>query len=207
MGSPAVLLLCSQQFFRAGATVFWFTWCPTYLQNVHHLDREAAGSLTSLPILGVVLGSILGGIVADRILMATGSRRASRAGTAVGSTAIGVVLFGFAYLIPAGQVALAVAVLFLAATVVSGGNSCSYSMAMDFGGKDLAAIFGAMNMFGNFGAALFSQIEPEWVRWFGWPATVLLVGGSYLISLVLWLPLNPNPPRSDTIDCDERVHS
>jgi hypothetical protein len=59
-GNPAVLLLCAQQFFRAAAAVFWFTWCPTYLQNVHGLSPKAAGSLTSLPILGFMIGSILG---------------------------------------------------------------------------------------------------------------------------------------------------
>lgn len=189
----AVVCLCAQQFFRAGSTVFWFTWCPTYLQNAHGQDRQAAGELTSLPIMGVVVGSILGGLIADRVLVRTGSRRLSRAGTTVTATAIGVVLFGLTYLVPPGQVTLAVLILVLAATVVSCGNSCGYSAAMDLGGRNLAAVFGAMNMFGNFGAALFSQLVPEWVRWLGWPAVVLLVGGSYLCGLLCWLPLDPDP--------------
>ena len=54
------------------------------------------------------------------------------------------------------------------------GNSCGYSAAMDLGGRNLATVFGAMNMFGNFGAALFSQAFPNGSTWFGWPAVVLL---------------------------------
>jgi hypothetical protein len=106
---------------------------------------------------------------------------------------MGALLFGLTYLVPAGQAILGVAVLVLAAFVVSCSNSCGYSAAMDLGGPNLATVFGAMNMFGNFGAAAFSQLVPEWVEWFGWPAVVLLVGGGYVCGLVWWLPLNPDP--------------
>src|SRR5207237_6611010 len=131
LANPAVLLLCGQQFFRASGSVFWYTWCPTYLQNVHGLNPKSAGTWTSLPIFGVFVGSIAGGLVADRIWSVTGSRRASRVGTAVGSTFLGVLFFGLAYFIPNPLTVVAVIVLFLAATSASGGNSCSYSIAMD----------------------------------------------------------------------------
>ncbi|MBO0700456.1 MAG: MFS transporter [Zavarzinella sp.] len=191
--SYPIQCLCAQQVFRAGANVFWFTWCPTYLQYTYGLSARQAGSLTSLPIIGVVVGCILGGWIADRVLVGTGSRRMSRSGTAIASCGVGAILFGLTFLVPVTHVILGVMVLSLAAIVVSCGNSCGYSAAMDLGGRNLATVFGAMNMCGNFGAALFSQLVPEWVRWFGWPAVVLLVGGSYACGLVCWLPLNPDP--------------
>ena len=86
----------------------------------------------------------------------------------------------------------ALAVLVLAGFLAAGGNSCAYSVAMDLGGRNLATVFGAMNMCGNFGAALFSQVAPEWVDWLGWPAMVLLVGGLYLMGMLCWLPLRPD---------------
>jgi MFS transporter, ACS family, D-galactonate transporter len=187
-----VLLVCAQQFFRAASNVFWFTWCPTYLQNAHGLDRTEAGELTSLPIIGVMVGSILGGVIADRVFVRTNSRRASRCGTAITATLLGVVCFGLTYAVPPGHLPFAVLVLTIAAIIVSCGNSCGYSAAMDLGGRNLAAVFGAMNMFGNFGAALFSQVLPLWVGGFGWPAAVLLVGGSYLCGAICWLPINPD---------------
>lgn len=193
--NPAVPLLCAQQFFRAAAAVFWITWCPTYLQLTYGLGPRTAGALTSLPILGFVLGSVFGGVIADRILSAGRSRRASRCGTAIGSTLIAVVLFGLVFLVPTDFAGVGIALLSLAAMASGGGNSCSYSTAMDLGGRNLATIFGAMNMCGNFGSAVMAQIVPEWVRWFSWPAVVLLVGGSYALGLVFWLPLNPDAKR------------
>lgn len=188
----SVVFLCTQQFFRAGSNVFWFTWCPTYLQNAHGLSVRGAGMLTSLPIIGVFAGSILGGLVADWVFVRTGSRRASRSGVAIVATLLSVVCFGLTYLIPAGNLGIAVGVLTLAAIIASCGNSCGYSAAMDLGGRNLAAVFGAMNMFGNFGAALLSQVMPIWVGAYGWPAAVFLVGGSYVCGAVFWFPLDPD---------------
>jgi ACS family glucarate transporter-like MFS transporter len=199
-----VVLVCAQQFFRAASNVFWFTWCPTYLQHAQDLSKEAAGELTSLPIIGVMAGSILGGLVADRVFLRTRNRRASRCGVAITATLLGVVCFGLTYLVPAGQVELAVFMLTIAAVVVSCGNSCGYSAAMDLGGRNLATVFAAMNMFGNFGAALLSQAMPAWVNSFGWPAAVLLVGGSYLCGAVCWIPLDPDrKPDPQAADYDD----
>lgn len=192
--SLPVILLCSQQFFRAGAAAFWFTWCPTYLQKTQGLDKQSAGELTSLPIVGFMLGSIAGGLVADRLFRRTGSRRVSRCGTAIGATLLGVIAFSATYFVSDLGVWVGLSMLFVAAFIVSGGNSCAYSTAMDLGGRNLATVFGAMNMFGNFGAALFSQIAAEWVGAFGWESLVLLVGGCYLCGLICWLPLNPDVP-------------
>jgi MFS transporter, ACS family, D-galactonate transporter len=206
----SVILVCAQQFFRAASNVFWFTWCPTYLITVCNLEKGYAGRLTSLPILGVMLGSIAGGLAADRVLIRTGSRRASRSGVAIVATLLGVVIFATTYAIPGDQVFLIVAALSLAALVVSGGNSCGYSAAMDLGGRNMATVFGAMNMFGNFGAALFSQILPGWVGAFGWPSAVLLVGGSYLVGAICWIPIDSGRsvrerlPDPQEVDYDDR---
>lgn len=187
-----VQLLCGQQFCRAAANVFWLTWCPTYLREVHSLDLQSAGSLTSLPILGVVVGSLGGGALADWVFSRTQNRRLSRSGVAVVTTLLGVLVFLLVYRVPAGNVALAMTLIVIASALASGGNPCAYSAAIDLGGRNLAVVFGAMNMSGNFGAALFSQAVPAWVDQFGWSAVVLLVGGLYAVGALVWLPLNPN---------------
>ena len=202
----SVIFLCAQQFFRAAAAVFWMTWCPTYMQEVHGLGPKAAGSLTSLPILGIVTGSIIGGLVADRVFARTGSRRASRGGVSATGALVGVLIFGLAYLVPAGQATLAITVLTIASVAASFGNSCGYSVAMDLGGRNLATVFGAMNMFGNFGAALFSQVIPVWVKWFDWPAAILLSALGYLLGAVCWLPIHPDrQPDPQAADYDDKL--
>lgn len=204
-GDLSVIFLCAQQFFRAGAAVFWMTWCPTYLQEVHGLDPRAAGSWTSLPIIGIVTGSIIGGLIADRVFVRTGSRRVSRGGVSAGGAVVGVGCFGAAFLVPAGEYGLAVGLLAVASVAAAFGNSCGYSVAMDLGGRNLATVFGAMNMFGNFGAALFPLALPVWVRWFDWPAAVLLSALGYLLGAVCWLPIYPDrQPDSRAADYDDR---
>ncbi len=190
-----VVLLCSQQFCRAAANVFWMTWCPTYLINVHGVSEGHAGRLTALPICGVVLGSLFGGFLSDRVLKQTGSLRLSRAGVSMSTAFVGVLVFTLVYFVPAGEVALAITLIATASFFTSGGNPSAYSAAMDLGGKNLAAVFGAMNMWGNLGAFAFSLVVPVWMGWFGWPAVVLLVGGLYAAGIVLWWPLDPGRTR------------
>jgi nitrate/nitrite transporter NarK len=60
-------------------------------------------------------------------------------------------------------------------------------------------------MFGNFGAALFAQVLPLWVGWFGWEAAILLCALGYLLGAVCWLPIHPDrPPDPPADDSDDR---
>ena len=85
---PKLLWLCISQFFRAGANVFWMTWCPGYLEAQFHLDKITIGWLMMFPFLGVVLGSLLGGLLVDQVLRWTGSKRWSRQGVTIGTSAM-----------------------------------------------------------------------------------------------------------------------
>ncbi len=73
-------LILIQQFFRAGGYVFYATWFPTYLLKVHDVSIKSLGFLSSLPVLGVVIGGALGGYVCDLIEKVSGSKRLSRQG-------------------------------------------------------------------------------------------------------------------------------
>jgi sugar phosphate permease len=204
MADRNVLLVFAQQFFRAGSNAFWFTWAPTYLKHTCEVSEQEAGALTTVPIVGVIVGSILGGIVADRVFVRTHSRRASRSGVAIVATLLGAGFFGLAFLVPVGNPVQTVIMLSVATVIVSCGNSCGYSAAMDLGGRNVATVFGAMNMFGNFGAAVLSHLVPPWASAFGWPAAVLLVGGSYFCGAICWLPLNPDhKPDPEAADYDD----
>ena len=75
-----VIFLCSQQFFRAAAERLLVHVVSYISARGPRPDPRTAGQLTSLPIIGVVVGSIIGGLVADRVFVRTGSRRVSRGG-------------------------------------------------------------------------------------------------------------------------------
>ena len=73
--SPSTWWVCGQQFCRAAGYIFFTTWFTTYLKEARGVTLEAAGWLTSVPLLAVVVGSPLGGLLSDRLLVRTGSRR------------------------------------------------------------------------------------------------------------------------------------
>jgi MFS family permease len=186
-----LLWLCSSQFFRACANAFWLTWCVTYLQEAFRVSREVANPLTSIPFMGVVIGSFAGGVLADRVLARTGSKRWSRNGVAIGSAAIGVGLFLLAWGLKLG-IEASIVLLFLAAIFTAMANPCSYSVSIDIGGKYLVVVFGAMNMIGNFGAGLLPQIVPAWTDGLGWATLPLLLALLYSLGIFCWCFVNPN---------------
>jgi MFS transporter, ACS family, D-galactonate transporter len=207
--SSKLWLICSQQFFRACATVFWITWCPTYLQNAFGLDKVQAGRLTSIPIVGLILGSFSGGLIADWIYRRTGSKSLSRRGTAIVASSIGVTIFYLAYQLPDRPIVFTnevktepreipnsayetVVLLFFAAIFSGMPNACAYSTTIDTGGKQLPIVFGAMNMMGNFGSALFPLLVPQWTSLWNWGSLPLLMGGLYFMSMFFWIFIDPN---------------
>ncbi len=56
----------------------FFTWIPTLLQTTYNQDISHYGLLTSLILVGGVVGDTLGGVLSDRILRRTGNARNAR---------------------------------------------------------------------------------------------------------------------------------
>jgi len=56
----------------------FFTWIPTLLATTYHQDVASYGLLTSLVLVGGVVGDTLGGFVSDRILRRTHNARLAR---------------------------------------------------------------------------------------------------------------------------------
>jgi len=189
---PKLFWLCSSQFFRASANVFWMSTCATFLQEAYKVDVREANQLTSIPFIGVVIGSLGGGLLADYVLSRTGSKRRSRNGVAISTALIGVCFFVISYFTNAGPY-VAIALLFLAATFASGANSCSYSVTIDIGGRFMAVVFGAMNMMGNIGAFFFAKrFYLPWTDRFGIDSGPLLMAMLYLLGAICWCFVNPN---------------
>jgi len=189
---PQLLWLCASQFFRASGNVFWMTVCATFLQVVYRVDVRTANELTSIPFMGVVIGSLCGGLLADLVLARTGSKRKSRNGVAISTGLIGSGFFVLCYFVDAGP-QVAIALLFIAAVFSSGANSCSYSVTIDIGGRYMAVVFGAMNMMGNIGAFFFAKrFYLPWTREFGLASGPLLLATLYLLGAFCWCFVNPN---------------
>ncbi len=182
-------LICGQQFFRAGGYIFYQTWFPTYLKTVHQVSLTSAGLLSSLPLLGVVLGGISGGMFSDWIEQRSGSRRIARQGIGVASHAIcGLLIFAAQLVIDPIP---AVLLISLGSFVFALGSSASYAINMDLGGSRSATLFALMNMSGNIGAAISPIVVGFLITLLGWSSILPFFGAVYLCAAACWLMLTP----------------
>ncbi len=182
-------LICAQQFFRAAGYVFYATWFPEFLRMTRDVNTASAGRLTSLPLLGVVLGGAIGGIIADFVEYATGSRRLSRQVLGIGSHGLCAVLILMAQFIE--DPTSATLVISLGSFVFALGASSAYAITMDLGGPHTSTLFGLMNMCGNIGAALCPMVVGLLVNALGWGPILYFFAALYFAAAVCWMGLNP----------------
>ncbi len=182
-------LICAQQFFRAAGYVFYATWFPEFLRMTREVNTASAGQLTSLPLLGVVLGGAIGGVIADLLEHLTGSRRVSRQVLGVGSHGLCALLILTAQFI--ADPTSATLVISLGSFVFALGASSAYAITMDLGGPHTSTLFGLMNMCGNIGAALCPMVVGLLVNAVGWGPILYFFAALYFAAAVCWMGLNP----------------
>jgi sugar phosphate permease len=82
LSSWAMWCICAQHVFRAAGYVFYGSWFPKFLQTTRGVSVGDSGLLASWPVAAVIVGGLSGGIISDRLLAMTGSRRIARQGMA-----------------------------------------------------------------------------------------------------------------------------
>jgi MFS family permease len=185
-----MVLLCVQQLLRAGATAFFFTWFPRFLQETKGVELADAGTLAAWPCVGGMLGGLLGGVISDWLLKRTGNARLSRQGLAVVAMIACATVALTAYFVSDPRTA----VLLISVGAFFGyiGGVAAYATAIAMGGRRVAIVFATMNMSGNIGAALF----PMAVGWIvagtgNWNLALLLFASLFALAAVCWAVLNP----------------
>jgi ACS family glucarate transporter-like MFS transporter len=189
--SPAMGWICGQQLFRAAGYVFYASWFATFLREARDVSLSEAGLLTSLPLCGVVVGGLVGGLTSDRVLSQTGSRRLGRQGIAVASTLLCALCILLAR--PVTEAWPAVLLLSLGSFCSAIAGPCAYAITIDMGGAHVAPVFSTMNMSGNLGAVLFPILVPWLVgEDRNWDRVLYVFAGIHLAAALCWLCLNPN---------------
>ncbi|MBI1904020.1 MAG: MFS transporter [Planctomycetia bacterium] len=186
LSSASMWWVGAQQFFRAAGYMFFATWFATFLQETRNVSVQGSGLLNSLPLLGVVAGASIGGVLSDWILRASGSRWMARQGLSL------VCLTGCAVLILAS---LAVKNTTLAVLVITAGSfcaslaaPCAYAITIDLGGRHVTAVFSFMNMCGNVGGFAFPILVPYLVKWTGsWSLVLYVFAGIYAAAAICWV--------------------
>lgn len=185
-----MVLLCFQQFLRAGAMVFFYTWFARFLQETKGLSAQAAGALAFWPPFAGAFGGLSGGLVSDWLLRRTGNSRLARQGMTLVALIICTVVAGAAYFVADPLIAVVLISIGTFCGMASGVSA--YALAITYGGKRVATVFATMNMSGNLGATLF----PTAVAWIvtatgNWNYALLLFVALFGIAAVCWLVLNP----------------
>src|SRR5262249_55033746 len=145
--SVPMWLLCGQQFFRAGAMIFFINWFPKFLREARGLSAVDAGLTTTGANGGAMLGGICGGVFSDWLLRRTGRRRLRRQGIAVvGLSIAAYVVFQTRFVTDSNVAAILFA--FGAFTATFGGVS-GYTVTIEYGGTRIGTVFSIMNMSGN----------------------------------------------------------
>lgn len=182
-------LICAQQIFRAAGLGYVYTWYPKFLQQVYGIEVKKSGFLSMAPLIAIIIGSALGGMLMDWVFRRTKSKRWSRQGVAAISTAMCGLLAIVAYFV--GGAFLTTGMLALAIVCAGIGGPAGYTITIDMGGRHVTALFSTMNMMGNLGAAGIAKLAPKVAKWFGWEETLLLVAGFHLLASLSWALLNP----------------
>jgi nitrate/nitrite transporter NarK len=190
VSTPAMWFICWQHVFRAAGYIFYATWFPRFLQEVHGVSMLNSGLLASLPLLVVIAGSPLGGMTSDWVLSMTGSRRIGRQFFAAACMLLcaGLILVAWRVRDPL----LAAAVISAGSFCAAFGGPCAYAITMDMGGKHVATVFSVMNAFGSLGAATFPIVIPYIVKFSGWNAVMLVFAGIYVAAALCWVAFDPN---------------
>jgi sugar phosphate permease len=200
LASPALWLICGQQFFRAAAYIFFGTWFPTYLKKTGGVSDELAGTLTLLPIGATFAGMLAGGRVSDWVLRRTGSlTHARRTMSILAVTAAGLTV---ASALLVSDVVAEVVLIGVGAFIAGLAAPVAYAITIDLGGRQVATVFAAMNMIGNVGAGLLPWVVPAVKQGVdadptlrsvfggsGWNAVLALFASLYFAAGACWLLL------------------
>lgn len=193
-------LICGQQFFRAAGYAFFASWFATYLQETRGVSTAKSGWLLAIPLLTSAASALLGGRLSDWVLGRTGSLGTARCGLAAGSLLICACLVGSAVIV---RDATSATLLIAAGAFFAGfAGPCAYAVTIDVGGRNVAPVFGAMNMVGNFGAGALPYVvpwfrkavesQPMLLRWSGgqsWNSVLPLFAAMYGLAALCWVLL------------------
>ncbi|MDQ2858530.1 MAG: MFS transporter [Candidatus Eremiobacteraeota bacterium] len=180
--------LLTAVYFAYGYTLWiYLTWLPTYLKEARHFTFSQLGIAASLPLIGGVLGDLIGGTLSDKIYERTGNlnlaRRSVIAVAYVGSAAFTVpsAFVGSSY----AFVLLSAGALFMLECAVS---NC-WAVSMDLGGRYYAGTvsgimntgFGVAGIISPFVFGYLADTTGGWTTGFMLGSGILLLGALTIV--------------------------
>jgi sugar phosphate permease len=192
LSQPNFYFICLSYFSNSYGSYFVMTWLPTYLQESRGFSKAELGFFSGLPLILSVIGDLSGGAVTDFMTRRFGLRMGRTATASIGY------LFAAIAMIASTQItngALAATLIAVAVTASMFTLAASWAVCMDVGGRHTGVLSASMNTTGQIGSILSPMLTSLIVQQFSnWTAPLLIMGGLYLASSVLWLLVNPAKP-------------
>lgn len=190
--SPNVWCLCLAYLSNSYGSYFVMTWLPTYLAENRGFEKQSLSLFAGLPLLLSVVGDISGGAVTDWASRVFGLRLGRAAVSVAGYSAAAVAMFAAVYAATPVMAACLIAVAVAASMFTL---SPSWAACMDIGGENTAVLSAAMNTTGQLGSIL-SPVVTGWIvyRFADWQMPLLIMGGLYTLSAILWTQVDPRKP-------------
>jgi MFS transporter, ACS family, glucarate transporter len=167
----------------------FFSWFYRYLAKVRGLDLKASAFYTMLPPVAMLVGSLLGGAINDRLSKRLGTR-VGRCGPAVFAMAMAGIFIALGSQVQSAR---------LASVVLAGGAGALYlsqssfwSVTVDIAGRSSGSISGFMNTGNQIGAALTATLTPWIAARFGWTTSFLVAAGLCVVGALSWLVVDPS---------------
>ena len=156
---------CISQWGTNVGWLFLVTWLPRYLMEVHNVPIIQRGYMTMTPVLIGMVGMLSGGRATDIFAARLGVKWGRRVPVGV-SRAVAVVAYlcciGITTVLPEDSSLntpwVFVGLLSVVAFSTDFGTPSSWAFAQDIGGRQVGAVLGWGNMWGNLGAALSPEI-------------------------------------------------
>lgn len=193
--SPSLWLSSISQFGTNVAWLFFVTSLPRYLMEVHHVPILERSWMVSIPAMAGIVGMFLGGKLTDALTRRVGLRwgRALPMGL-TRFFAAGAYLACLWVDSPwMATIAFAVGFFF-----VDLGVSGVWAFMQDVGGKNVGAVLGWGNMWGNFGSAvaphLYDQVLGKAPTIVEWNSMFVICAGMFVVSGVAALGINATRP-------------
>lgn len=197
--NPSLRVFVVQQYLDAGSDIVFVSLIGAYFLQAHHVDIKQTGWLASLPLWGGALGGIVGGLLNEWLIAATGSRRWARSligavGKFLGAVTL-LVMTTFTDPLAAG-LALAVAKF-----VGDWSQPTVWGACTDLAGRFSATVFSIINTAGTLGGVIMPLLFGRLLDAFttvttvdgvatphtSWSPLFYAVAAMYLGSGVCWL--------------------
>jgi MFS family permease len=192
--SRNLMALCAMYFGAIYGWYFYLTWLPTYLLRARGFELSAVGWLAALPLLGIAVGSLAGGLLADALVRRFGARVGLRLPGMVGLPAAALAILAA---VGARDPHTSAFCLAAAAMLAALGVAPAWSVCLAIGGRHAGVVSGAMNTFGNLGGVV-SPVVVGWCLawWNSWDTPLYTVAALYAFAAICWLGVDP----TDSLD-------